>query len=80
MAFPYIHADLAGVLASENCILMQQDVKILMKQLLEGLAYLHRVSFSLTMFFVSTDTNIHTPFRITLFIVILRVSSHFVDG
>ncbi|KAI9599561.1 kinase-like domain-containing protein [Syncephalis fuscata] len=41
MAFPYMQSDLAGVLANENFILMQQDVKILMKQLLEGLAYLH---------------------------------------
>ncbi|KAI8052996.1 kinase-like domain-containing protein [Syncephalis plumigaleata] len=41
MAFPYMQSDLAGVLANENFILMQQDVKILMKQLLEGLAYIH---------------------------------------
>jgi serine/threonine-protein kinase BUR1 len=46
MAFPYMQSDLAGVLANENFILMQQDVKILMKQLLEGLAYIHCVSIS----------------------------------
>ena len=43
MVFPYMDHDLAGLLENDRVKLQPSHIKLYMKQLLEGTAYLHRV-------------------------------------
>jgi len=43
MVFPYMDHDLAGLLDNKAVQLAQSHIKIYMKQLLEGLEYMHEV-------------------------------------
>ena len=43
MVFPYMDHDLAGLLENERVKLQPSHIKLYMKQLLEGTAYMHRV-------------------------------------
>lgn len=43
IVFPYMDHDLAGLLENPNVKLNQSHVKLYMKQLLEGLEYMHAV-------------------------------------
>lgn len=43
MVFPYMDHDLCGLLANTNFKLPLRVAKLLMKQLLEGLAFIHAV-------------------------------------
>jgi serine/threonine protein kinase len=45
MVFPYMDHDLAGLLENPSVKLSQSHVKLYMKQLLEGLEYMHEVSY-----------------------------------
>jgi hypothetical protein len=45
MVFPYMDHDLAGLLENPSVKLNQSHVKLYMKQLLEGLEYMHEVSY-----------------------------------
>lgn len=45
MVFPYMDHDLAGLLENERVKLQPSHIKLYMKQLLEGTAYMHRASF-----------------------------------
>lgn len=44
MVFPYMDHDLAGLLENERVKLSPSQIKLYMKQLLEGTEYMHRVS------------------------------------
>ena len=44
MVFPYMDHDLAGLLANERVKLQPSQIKLYMKQLLEGTEYMHHVS------------------------------------
>lgn len=44
MVFPYMDHDLCGLLANSAFIVNFTIAKLLLKQLLEGLAYIHAVS------------------------------------
>ena len=46
MVFPYMDHDLAGLLENERVTLMPSQIKLYMKQLLEGTEYMHRVRLS----------------------------------
>lgn len=56
MVFPYMDHDLAGLLENERVKMLPSQIKLYMKQLLEGTEYLHMVYFS-TLFFVSFLTH-----------------------
>ena len=43
MVFPYMDHDLAGLLENERVKLSPSQIKLYMKQLLEGTEYMHRV-------------------------------------
>lgn len=43
MVFPYMDHDLAGLLENERVKLTPSQIKLYMKQLLEGTEYMHRV-------------------------------------
>ena len=43
MVFPYMDHDLAGLLENERVKLSPSQIKLYMKQLLEGTDYMHRV-------------------------------------
>ena len=45
MVFPYMDHDLAGLLENERVKLSPSQIKLYMKQLLEGTEYMHRVGF-----------------------------------
>lgn len=45
MVFPYMDHDLAGLLENERVKLSPSQIKLYMKQLLEGTEYMHRVCF-----------------------------------
>ena len=45
MVFPYMDHDLAGLLENERVSLNPSQIKLYMKQLLEGTEYMHRVSY-----------------------------------
>lgn len=47
MVFPYMDHDLAGLLENERVKLQPSQIKLYMKQLLEGTEYMHRVSYLL---------------------------------
>lgn len=47
MVFPYMDHDLAGLLENERVTLSPSQIKLYMKQLLEGTEYMHRVSYPL---------------------------------
>jgi serine/threonine-protein kinase BUR1 len=44
MVFPYMDHDLAGLLENERVKLQPSHIKLYIRQLLEGTAYMHRVS------------------------------------
>ena len=44
MVFPYMDHDLAGLLENERVQLSPSQIKLYMKQLIEGTEYMHRVS------------------------------------
>lgn len=46
MVFPYMDHDLAGLLDNERVKLQPSQIKLYMKQLLEGTEYMHRVSYT----------------------------------
>lgn len=52
MVFPYMDHDLAGLLENPSVQLQPSQIKLYMKQLLEGTAYLHRVRPSAFLIFV----------------------------
>ena len=43
MVFPYMDHDLAGLLENDRVKLQPSQIKLYMKQLLEGTEYMHRV-------------------------------------
>ena len=45
MVFPYMDHDLAGILENERVKLTLSQIKLYMKQLLEGTEYMHHVRF-----------------------------------
>lgn len=45
MVFPYMDHDLAGLLENERVKLSPSQIKLYMKQLLEGTDYMHRVLY-----------------------------------
>ena len=45
MVFPYMDHDLAGLLENDRVKFTPSQIKLYMKQLLEGTEYLHRVSY-----------------------------------
>jgi serine/threonine protein kinase len=45
MVFPYMDHDLAGLLENERVKLSPSQIKLYMKQLLEGTDYMHRVCY-----------------------------------
>jgi serine/threonine protein kinase len=66
MVFPYMDHDLAGLLENDRVKLQPSQIKLYMKQLLEGTEYMHRVRFS-----VWGPHIIDVPLpRITFYIVI----------
>ena len=50
MVFPYMDHDLAGLLENERVKLQPSQIKLYMKQLLEGTEYMHRVRHSCRLF------------------------------
>lgn len=46
MVFPYMDHDLAGLLENDRVKLQPSQIKLYMKQLLEGTEYMHRVRSS----------------------------------
>lgn len=46
MVFPYMDHDLAGLLENERVSFSPSQIKLYMKQLLEGTEYMHRVRLS----------------------------------
>lgn len=50
MVFPYMDHDLAGLLENERVKLSPSQIKLYMKQLLEGTEYMHHVSLCLMLF------------------------------
>lgn len=66
MVFPYMDHDLAGLLENDRVKLQPSQIKLYMKQLLEGTEYMHRVRFSFAGFsFIDIPSS-----RITSYIVI----------
>ena len=56
MVFPYMDHDLAGLLENDKVKFTPSQIKLYMKQLMEGTEYLHRVStFLHPNIFFSTD-------------------------
>lgn len=47
MVFPYMDHDLAGLLENDRVKLQPSQIKLYMKQLLEGTEYMHRVCLHL---------------------------------
>lgn len=66
MVFPYMDHDLAGLLENERVSLSPSQIKLYMKQLLEGTEYMHRVSYRP---YSSHFELITVTFRIIFFIV-----------
>lgn len=56
MVFPYMDHDLAGLLENERVKLSPSQIKLYMKQLLEGTEYMHHVSLCL-MYFLDVASN-----------------------
>ena len=50
MVFPYMDHDLAGLLENERVKLTPSQIKLYMKQLLEGTEYMHRVGIVSALF------------------------------
>ena len=48
MVFPYMDHDLAGLLENERVKFSPSQIKLYMKQLLEGTEYMHHVSTPVT--------------------------------
>ena len=44
MVFPYMDHDLCGLLANQDFKMQHSLAKLFMKQILEGMAYIHAVS------------------------------------
>ena len=66
MVFPYMDHDLAGLLENDRVKLQPSQIKLYMKQLLEGTEYMHKVGFTLQALQI-----IDTPVpRITFYIAI----------
>lgn len=57
MVTPYMEHDLSGLLTNPDVHLTEPQIKCYMLQLLEGLRYLHNVSF-LSVLIVTTPLNI----------------------
>ena len=68
MVFPYMDHDLAGLLENERVKLAPSQIKLYMKQLLEGTAYMHRVSVRAYFLQMSLLIWIITLTRIAFFI------------
>ena len=66
MVFPYMDHDLAGLLENDRVKLQPSQIKLYMKQLLEGTEYMHRVRFTLYRLCISL-ISLH---RITFYIEI----------
>jgi hypothetical protein len=66
MVFPYMDHDLAGLLENDRVKLQPSQIKLYMKQLLEGTEYMHRVRFPFAGFLISFDI---PSLRITFYIV-----------
>ena len=49
MVFPYMDHDLAGLLENDRVKFLPSQIKLYLKQLLEGTDYLHRVCSSLSL-------------------------------
>lgn len=64
MVFPYMDHDLAGLLENERVKLLPSQIKLYMKQLLEGTEYMHRVSAFSRFHLGSCNKRTHTR-RIT---------------
>ena len=64
MVFPYMDHDLAGLLENERVKLLPSQIKLYMKQLLEGTEYMHRVSALFRFHLELRDKRMHTR-RIT---------------
>lgn len=47
MVFPFMDHDLTGILENQSISLSIPQIKCYMKQMLEGISYLHHVSFSI---------------------------------
>jgi serine/threonine-protein kinase BUR1 len=47
MVFPYMDHDLAGLLENDRVKLQPSQIKLYMKQLLEGTEYMHKVRYLL---------------------------------
>lgn len=67
MVFPYMDHDLAGLLDNERVKLQPSQIKLYMKQLLEGTEYMHRVSYTSI---ISWILLIHTYSR-TIFCIVI---------
>jgi serine/threonine protein kinase len=65
MVFPYMDHDLAGLLENDRVKLQPSQIKLYMKQLLEGTEYMHRVRSSFAGFSFDIPSS-----RITFYIVI----------
>lgn len=64
MVFPYMDHDLAGLLENKSVQLAQSHIKLYMKQLLEGLEYMHEVRclvLSLNMPLMAVTEPHHSP-------------------
>ena len=70
MVFPYMDHDLAGLLENERVKLSPSQIKLYMKQLLEGTEYMHRVRFYVHLVLVIPTQNAQFSNRITSFTVI----------
>jgi serine/threonine protein kinase len=55
MVFPYMDHDLAGLLENDRVKLQPSQIKLYMKQLLEGTEYMHRVCLYLCQPGISSD-------------------------
>ncbi len=67
MVFPYMDHDLAGLLENERVQLQPSQIKLYMKQLLEGTEYMHHVRRLLP---ISSEVGIDMFLRTTSFIEI----------
>lgn len=52
MVFPYMDHDLSGLLNNPRVRLTQPQIKLYMKQLLEGTIYMHSVSFPMLVAYI----------------------------
>jgi len=76
MVFPYMDHDLAGLLENTHVSLQPSQIKLYMKQLLEGTAYLHRVSvYRQSHYLTITDVKRTTSRRTISFIVISKLQT-----